>query len=25
MKSNLSYTARTDEFTFAHYFKPRNP
>jgi len=23
MKSNLSYTARTDEFTFAHYFKPR--
>jgi peptide/nickel transport system substrate-binding protein len=23
MKSNLSYSARTDEFTFAHYFKPR--
>jgi peptide/nickel transport system substrate-binding protein len=23
MRSNLSYTARTDEFTFAHYFKPR--
>jgi len=23
MKSNLSYTARTDEFTFAHHFKPR--
>ena len=25
MKSNLSYAARTDEFTFAHHFKPRNP
>ncbi len=25
MKSNLSYLARTDEFTFAHHFKPRNP
>ncbi len=23
MKSHLSYTARTDEFTFAHHFKPR--
>jgi peptide/nickel transport system substrate-binding protein len=23
MKSNLSYAARTDEFTFAHHFKPR--
>ena len=23
MKDNLSYIARTDEFTFAHYFKPR--
>jgi peptide/nickel transport system substrate-binding protein len=23
MKSHLSYTARTDEFTFAHYFKSR--
>ncbi len=25
MKKNLSYAARTDEFTFAHHFKPRNP
>jgi peptide/nickel transport system substrate-binding protein len=25
MKNTLSYTARTDEFTFAHHFKPRNP
>jgi peptide/nickel transport system substrate-binding protein len=25
MKSNLTYAARTDEFTFAHHFKPRNP
>jgi peptide/nickel transport system substrate-binding protein len=23
MKRNLAYTARTDEFTFAHHFKPR--
>jgi len=23
MKSNLSYAARTDEFTFAHHFKPQ--
>ena len=23
MKNTLSYTARTDEFTFAHHFKPR--
>lgn len=23
MKKNLSYAARTDEFTFAHHFKPR--
>ncbi len=23
MKKHLSYTARTDEFTFAHHFKPR--
>src|SRR5262249_54549136 len=23
MKSTLSYAARTDEFTFAHHFKPR--
>jgi peptide/nickel transport system substrate-binding protein len=23
MKSHLSYAARTDEFTFAHHFKPR--
>jgi len=23
MRSNLTYTARTDEFTFAHYFKPK--
>jgi peptide/nickel transport system substrate-binding protein len=23
MKTNLSYVARTDEFTFAHHFKPR--
>ena len=23
MKNNLSYTARTDEFTFAHHFKPQ--
>jgi peptide/nickel transport system substrate-binding protein len=23
MKSDLSYAARTDEFTFAHYFKPQ--
>ena len=23
MRSTLSYTARTDEFTFAHFFKPR--
>ena len=23
MKSSLSYTARTDEFTFAHQFTPR--
>ncbi len=23
MKKNIAYTARTDEFTFAHYFKPR--
>jgi len=22
MKSHLSYTARTDEFTFAHHFQP---
>ena len=25
MKKNLSYAARTDEYTFAHHFKPRNP
>ena len=25
MKDNLSYVARTDEFTFAHHFKLRNP
>ena len=25
MKSSLSYTARTDEFTFAHHFTPRKP
>ena len=25
MRSNLSYAARTDEFTFAWQFKPRNP
>jgi len=25
MKDKLSYLARTDEFTFAHHFKPRNP
>ena len=23
MKRNLAYTARTDEFTFAHYFRPQ--
>jgi peptide/nickel transport system substrate-binding protein len=23
MRNNLSYAARTDEFTFAHHFKPR--
>ena len=23
MKSNLTYAARTDEFTFAWHFKPR--
>jgi len=23
MKSNISYTPRTDEFTFAHLFKPK--
>ncbi|HXV11529.1 MAG TPA: ABC transporter substrate-binding protein [Burkholderiales bacterium] len=25
MKKDLSYLARTDEFTFAHHFKPRKP